>query len=698
MNPLLKVFSEILYLGAASSILIVFILLIKKAFNRVLSPKWHYYIWVLLILRLILPFTPESSLSALNLFYITAEHFGINADNTALSAADTAADIDTINTPFQDQTVMNENTDYPDKYTGNTINGIPDTALVTNNSDEPEHISVMAAGSYLWLTGMLLLILYTGYINILFALDVKKNYKLLRNTRINGILNECKYILRIRRNILLYTTAKNRTPSLYAAFHTKILVSESHLENLSDQEIKCILLHELSHYRRKDITVNWVLTLLQIVYFFNPLIWFAFKKVHEDCEISCDALALKYLKEEEYQCYGSTVIKLIKLFSESNFIPATAGLWKRKSNYKRRILMISKYKKSRWPSTLLTIILIMMVGVIGLTGCKKTTRETINTEEVSSSEDNTEAYDDTTTTDGPKDSLEPDSTETNENSETTGNNEASNDNSFTHLENLLGLSKDELISKLGDEYNKVDEGGLEFTKTGIRVWFDDKSITNQVYTNSPEINFDGTKIGDSIDSFINVFGEAVSNNNGNALFKYEDNYLSVYYDTNTTITFAVYFLTEEVAAPAEEVPTAAPAESADNTAAPAKSESFYGDWVIEKVTAYGSAGTYSKEDAEKLIGKSMSFTIDSATCFGDDSSYINNSAKNPQYEATEISKDDFTVNYRMTFDNLGITTDSVTEVTVSDAEGNGCIFFVKDDNTLIVMGGGTYFQLVRKTK
>jgi hypothetical protein len=50
----------------------------------------------------------------------------------------------------------------------------------------------------------------------------------------------------------------------------------------------------------------------------------------------------------------------------------------------------------------------------------------------------------------------------------------------------------------------------------------------------------------------------------------------------------------------------------------------------------------------------------------------------------------------MTFEKLGIKADSIPQVTVSDSNGNSFTFLMKDNNTLIVIGGGTYFELQRK--
>ena len=115
---------------------------------------------------------------------------------------------------------------------------------------------------------------------------------------------------------------------------------------------------------------------------------------------------------------------------------------------------------------------------------------------------------------------------------------------------LIGLSKKELISTLGEEPTKVDEGGLEFSKMGIRVWFKDYGAgpVQQVYTDKKDVEFNGVKIGDKISSFKNIFGNPVKEDTNSAFsnFTYKGVVLSVYYDPKTEITFAAYILDEEV--------------------------------------------------------------------------------------------------------------------------------------------------------
>ncbi len=541
MNNLLFIFKEVVYLGITASILTLMILLIKKIFSKALSPKWHYYIWILLLIRLLIPFSPESSMSIYSLVYTAAEKVNLPINEISISFQGNS-----LNEPSSD--TLSPLPNVPEDG-DNNINTKPSKVLITNTNSSLEvnsvskYDSIITILAFIWMIGVILLSLYTICINISFYLNVRKRYTVLMDKRLNDILKDCKNIMKINHPISLLTSRKIRTPSLYGLLNTKILVSEAYMNKLSDDEIRYIFLHELSHYKRKDILINWIMAILQIIYFFNPFIWYAFYKIHEDCEISCDAAALTYIGETEYKNYGNTIIKLIKLFSESTFIPLTAGISKNKSSYKRRIIMISKFKRSKWTSTLLALVLMFSVGLIGLTGCNLTEDKTANTNITDSSNDK---------------------------------------------DNNKDINKD----------NEVD-----------------------------------------------------------------------------------------------------PTKNDSSTSEPSESkEVFYGEWVIQKVLAYGSAGTYSTESAESLLGKNLIFSEDKASNFGDEPSAISKIATNPIYKKTLVSKDEFITNYRMSLDKLGISSDSASEITVSDSKGTVSTFFIKDDNTLIIYGGGTYFELLRKTK
>lgn len=125
-------------------------------------------------------------------------------------------------------------------------------------------------------------------------------------------------------------------------------------------------------------------------------------------------------------------------------------------------------------------------------------------------------------------------------------------------------------------------------------------------------------------------------------------------------------------------------------------EIFYGKWVIKKVSGNGKGGTYDNDNLKEILGKNLSFSKEQSSCFGDDASYLNNVVKNPTYKKTTVTADSFLKYWGVPISNTGISSNTVTEVEIDDAKDfPACIFFIKDDNTLILYGGGTFFELSR---
>ena len=121
-----------------------------------------------------------------------------------------------------------------------------------------------------------------------------------------------------------------------------------------------------------------------------------------------------------------------------------------------------------------------------------------------------------------------------------------NDKSFETYMELLGLSKQDLLNRMNEKPDTIDEGGLEFKEEGIRVWFDmETGVVSQIYFDKNDMDFNGARIGDKIERFKTAFGEPISDNNGDMHFKYKDRYISVNYDAQSQITVAVYLLSED---------------------------------------------------------------------------------------------------------------------------------------------------------
>lgn len=139
--------------------------------------------------------------------------------------------------------------------------------------------------------------------------------------------------------------------------------------------------------------------------------------------------------------------------------------------------------------------------------------------------------------------------------------------------------------------------------------------------------------------------------------------------------------------------------SKNNATTVQNEESFYGKWVIEKAVGYLRGGTYTGDDIKKIAGKKLSFSKEQSSCFGDNTSYLNDTVKNPTYKKSVITSDEFLKDWLVPISTLTINSNTVTEIEIDDAKKiPACTFFIKDDNTLILYGGGTFFELSRVTQ
>ena len=78
---------------------------------------------------------------------------------------------------------------------------------------------------------------------------------------------------------------------------------------LSEDGLDYALLHELIHYRRRDIWLKALVMLTVSVHWFNPVMWLMVRQVDRDIELACDEMALTVLPEEERLAYGETILQ-----------------------------------------------------------------------------------------------------------------------------------------------------------------------------------------------------------------------------------------------------------------------------------------------------------------------------------------------------------------------------------------------------
>lgn len=106
-------------------------------------------------------------------------------------------------------------------------------------------------------------------------------------------LSRMKEQMGIRRQVELLETRRIHSPMVVGVFKQVILLPAGLLSGLSTEQVEAVLAHELAHLRRNDYLANLFLSLVEILLFFNPMMWWISRKIRAEREHACDDLALE---------------------------------------------------------------------------------------------------------------------------------------------------------------------------------------------------------------------------------------------------------------------------------------------------------------------------------------------------------------------------------------------------------------------
>lgn len=131
----------------------------------------------------------------------------------------------------------------------------------------------------------------------------------VQDYRILPLYNAIGDELDLDRRPRLMTCPGLSAPMLAGLLHPMLLLPE---QPLSPKELEYALLHELTHYRRRDIWLKALSLWVRAVHWFNPLVWLMDRAIERDTELSCDEAVLRRLPPEEHAAYGKTILSAVE--------------------------------------------------------------------------------------------------------------------------------------------------------------------------------------------------------------------------------------------------------------------------------------------------------------------------------------------------------------------------------------------------
>jgi beta-lactamase regulating signal transducer with metallopeptidase domain len=307
-----------------AAVLIVVVLAMQWFLGGRLAPRWRFRLWLLVALRLALPWTVPSALSLFNLLKFSS----VSAVTDTLKVVP----------------------DLPDSAVAQLAQPAPrqpssQSAMVSSEAAASTFSVAHAWLPLAWSAGASAVLLGLVVNHIRFHRNVAANRPLIEETALN-LLEDCKERMGIRAPVTLVETAAVAGPALFGFLRPRILLPPEFTRSFSREELRFVFLHELGHVKRHDILLGWLMAVLQVLHWFNPLVWLAFGRMRVDRELACDALALSYTDDHEYKTYGLTIVKLLEHLGDSLRAPSLAGIVEDRQQMKERITMIAKFHKT----------------------------------------------------------------------------------------------------------------------------------------------------------------------------------------------------------------------------------------------------------------------------------------------------------------------------------------------------------------
>lgn len=301
-------------LSLSGSVLAILVLCLTSLLRR--RPTLSYYLWLLVALRLLLPFALE-----VNAMSRLAER--LDAQEIRFTPV-RMEDVPTVPEVRPDAAVIvytPEDGEEPGAESDSAPLYVPDPAIVRGIAQTTRRLASLGAARvmlFIWLfgAGAVLLPHIWGFYRL----------KRLLHRSAEPPAEEQQAMLEAlysgKRRLRLFRCGAAVTPMTFGIFRPVIILPE---QRFTPEELRYILLHELTHVRRFDAAYKWLMLLVTGAHWFNPLVWKIERVVSRACEYSCDAAVVRGLNVQQRIAYCRTLLQAAEAGQRQNLPAAALG-------------------------------------------------------------------------------------------------------------------------------------------------------------------------------------------------------------------------------------------------------------------------------------------------------------------------------------------------------------------------------------
>lgn len=361
-----QLFKMILSLSISGTLVGGIILLIRPITKKYFSKRWSYYLWLLVLFRLLLPV--HTGVNLLNSLYTRLPEWSAawTREETNVSGS--------FGTAYWLDNNERQELGKPEE-TGKTAGSYVDESGGEDgdyDAGSSERVSagiivnasvLLKVAAIIWLLGIMVCVLWKIYDYRRFMRRIYRSAVLTTDSRILAQREECRTRLGIKRRVPVYVSTEISCPMLIGFFCSCIVLPKD-----MPADTMLILHHELIHCKRRDIGFKWLFQLALCVHWFNPFIYFFNRKFNLDCELACDEEVMKLLTDDGRRAYGNVLLDAAEhsITFHRNVLAMT--LLEEKSTLKERLQGIARRHKRGAITVLCSVTAVIVLSAVALIG------------------------------------------------------------------------------------------------------------------------------------------------------------------------------------------------------------------------------------------------------------------------------------------------------------------------------------------
>ena len=272
-----NIFKKVLILSMFGFAITELLLILKPVTAKRLPARWQYCVWVAVLISMVIPVYKLIPKKVVPNLSIVPKNQTVQTEIQPQEEDSNSDTVITYDAPIEYRDV---------------------------NLSPKIQVRLFDLIAYMWALGSLIFLLAVIISYFGFLCRKRKNAVKISDNKIFG---EVKKELKIKRRIRLKASSDIVSPMLVGVLFPTVYIP---CRNIPDDNMRMVLLHELTHYKRKDLLVKWFAVFVNAVHWFNPLCYLACAALSEACEVSCDMSVTKNMSEDEQKLYMQTILNL----------------------------------------------------------------------------------------------------------------------------------------------------------------------------------------------------------------------------------------------------------------------------------------------------------------------------------------------------------------------------------------------------